>query len=155
MTIIAREPYIPNQDDWTDCLETICYSCATWPFCDICEAMIEAKDGGNWPEGGWVTDPGAEMTCLSYRTKQPPTLSRPVLKRKLAAACSMCEGCAARKGSEASQSLHTQRDFNAAVNNRFLFTCHDSKNNGAPCGGWADAVRRKRFGRSKEDQTHD
>lgn len=139
----SRLPYIPTKSDWLECVELLCEHCAHWPRCEIVEGMIEAAHGGGWPAGGWVTDPGAEVTCLSYQPATRAPLSRPVLKRALKSACEMCAGCAAQKGSEASVALHTQRDFRASVANKTRFDCHDPANAGKPCGGWAAAIKHK------------
>lgn len=148
---MSREPYAPTKSEWRELLSMLCEHCVRWPACDIIDGMIEMKDGGDWPAGGWVTDPGAETTCLSYSPRLPQKLSRPVLKRALSSACDMCDGCAARKGSEASVTLHTQRDFSGAVNNRSVFFCHKPENRLKPCGGWANAVLSKKHKRHAAD----
>lgn len=120
----------------------LCGHCRHMPGCDVIEGMIEAKDGESWPEGGWVTDPGAGVTCLSYEPRPMERLSRQRLRHALRKARPMCGGCAAQKGSEASVSLHTRRDFHAAVKARALFACHEDPKLQRPCGGWCQAVRR-------------
>lgn len=144
MRAIERRPYIPaGQDDWEQCYAITCENCAHQLRCDIVERMIETKDGGDWPEGGWITDPGAGVTCLSYEPRTPQTLPRPQRRRLLRAPESelppVCGGCAARRGSEASVALHTQRDFRACVRRRAPFVCHET---GELCGGWLRAMRR-------------
>lgn len=138
-----RQPYHPTQAEWPELFEMLCDQCAHLARCEVVEAMIIMKDGGPWPEGGWVTDPGAGVTCLSYQPAERRTLPRAELRRALRAAVPMCDGCAAQKGSEASVSLHTQRDFKAAVNGRQLFTCHKPGSQGKPCGGWCQAIKRQ------------
>jgi hypothetical protein len=137
-----REPYIPGDGDWSECLEMLCEMCAHWPACALVDRMIDSMNGDDeWPEGGFVTDAGAEVTCLTYSPRGARPLASDALSEAIAGACDMCDGCAARKGSEASVSLHTQRDFRAAVNDGFLFTCHKPENRGRACGGWAKAVK--------------
>lgn len=138
----GREPYVPDADDWKECWETTCGHCAKWSDCDILERMIYALEGDPWPEGGWVTDPGAGMTCLSYEPRgNQPVVSRQQLRRlgrmNPQTMPPVCGGCAARKGTEASQSLHTQRDFDRAVKDRRQFLCHET---GGYCGGWVRAM---------------
>lgn len=141
--IIARSglPYCPDQSEWAEIFTMLCNCCAKLPGCEIIDGMIETKDGGPWPEGGWVTDAGAGVSCLSYEPKPMRTLPRPELERAMREAVPMCSGCAAQKGSEASVSLHTRRDFRAAVNAKALFTCHADGQQGKPCGGWCNAVK--------------
>lgn len=140
MSKIARKPYLPSSKEWPELIEMLCEHCANWPRCDIVEGMIEMKDGKPWPEGGWVDDPGAGATCLSYEPQPRAPLSRQRLRQAMRQAVPMCKGCAAQKGSEASVALHTQRDFKTAVNNRTLFICHEPGNKGKPCGGWCNAI---------------
>lgn len=139
---VARTPYRPTQDEWTTLWEMLCGHCRHQGGCEIVESMIEMKNGGPWPEGGWVTDPGAEVTCLSYEPRQMEKLSRQRLRAALRKAGPMCGGCAARKGSEASVALHTRRDFRAAVNAKALFVCHEDPKRMRPCGGWCQAIKR-------------
>lgn len=142
MSKIDREPYRPTQQEWAETFEMLCRHCARMADCDVVEGMIEMKSGGPWPAGGWVTDPGAVVTCLSYEPKPMEQLSRQRLRQAMRQAVPMCGGCAAQKGSEASVALHTRRDFKAAVNTKALFTCHEGDNKGRPCGGWCQAVNR-------------
>tara|TARA_B100000700_G_scaffold42239_1_gene43245 strand:+ start:2644 stop:3090 length:447 start_codon:yes stop_codon:yes gene_type:complete len=143
---IERTPYTPTAAEWTDTLDLLCAHCEHAWGCDVLEGMIEMKEGKAWPAGGWVTDPGAGITCLSYQPQQRARLSRQRLRQAMRDAVPMCDGCAAQKGSEASVSLHTQQDFAAAVKNRSVFACHDGDNHGKPCGGWCQAVRRQMKG---------
>lgn len=140
---VERKPYMPTRADWTTNLDMLCAHCVHAWGCDILEGMLEMKEGKPWPAGGWVTDPGAGVTCLSYQPHQREPLSRQRLRRSMREAVPMCSGCAAQKGSEASVSLHTQRDFAGAVKDRALFVCHQVENQGKPCGGWCQAVKRQ------------
>ncbi len=144
--MIHREPYRPDASEWEEAYQMLCGHCAHQTQCQVVEGMIEMQEGGEWPEGGWVTDPGAGVTCLSYEPKPMEKLSRQRLRHALRKASPMCEGCAAQKGSEASVSLHTQRDFQAAVSQRALFTCHAEGAEGKPCGGWCNAIRARSRG---------
>ena len=142
---IQREPYHPPAEAWAECWQMLCGHCRHWIGFAVVERMIEMKDGGPWPEGGWVTDPGAGITCLSYDPKEAQPLSRQAI-RQIARSPEtrlppVCAGCAARAGSEASVSLHTQRDFRAAVKRRSKFLCHETGN---LCGGWCRAVAARR-----------
>lgn len=119
----------------------LCDFCSNQLSCAIIDGMIEMKDGGHWPEKGWVYDQGSGVSCLSYKPKPHPSISRQELRQikrtpedRLPP---VCGGCAARKGTEASVSRHTREDFKAAVRNRSRFTCHETKND---CGGWCRAV---------------
>lgn len=139
--LIAREPCRPDSEEWEEAFNMLCGHCDKLAQCEVVEGMIEMKHGEPWPEGGWVTDPGAGITCLSYQPLPMEKLSRQRLRQALRSAAPMCDGCAAQKGSEASVSLHTRRDFKAAVKARALFVCHDGKQKGKPCGGWCNAIR--------------
>lgn len=145
--VMTRQPVRPDTDEWRETYEMLCGHCEHQLGCDIVERMIEMKNGGPWPEGGWVTDPGAEVTCLSYEpVKRPPMVRqqlRALLRRKDADMPPICAGCAARKGSEASLSLHTQRDFQSSVRDRAPFLCHEDPEKKRLCGGWCDAIRRR------------
>lgn len=140
---LTRRPYCPpSLDDWRECWEMTCRHCAHWIGCEMVEAMIEHTEGGPWPEGGWVTDPGAGMSCLSYQPRATqPKLSRQQLRRLArmnpATLPPVCGGCAATRGTEASQSLHTRRDFETAVKERRQFLCHERP---GYCGGWVRAI---------------
>jgi hypothetical protein len=114
----SRKPYKPNSEEWTEVWEMLCGHCSRAGQCEVVEKMIEMKRGAPWPEGGWVTDPGAGVTCLSYQPKHMVGLSRQQLRQAVRQAAPMCSGCAAQKGSEASVSLHTRRDFSSAVKYR-------------------------------------
>lgn len=138
---VKREPYKPTAQEWPEAWQMLCGHCAHAGGCQIVEGMIEMKNGGDWPEGGWVTDPGAGVTCLSYQPRPMERLSRQRLRQAMRQAVPMCGGCAAQKGSEASVSLHTRRDFSAAVKSRALFVCHAEGQMGRPCGGWCRAVQ--------------
>jgi hypothetical protein len=141
-----RSPYCPpTLADWQECYQITCAHCANHLDCAVVEAMIEHTKGGPWPDGGWVTDPGASMSCLSYRPAgSQPQITRQQLRRLARmnprTLAPVCGGCAAKKGSEASQSLHTRRDFEAAVRERRVFLCHER--NGY-CGGWVRAMLAK------------
>lgn len=143
MSAINRQPCKPVDGEWAALWKMLCGHCAHFCTCDITEAMIEMKNGGPWPEGGWVTDPGARVSCLSYEPRPMEKLSRQRLRHALRHARPMCDGCAARKGSEASVSLHTRRDFHAAVKARAMFSCHEDPALRRPCGGWCQAVKRQ------------
>jgi len=145
--MIERQPYAPTRAEWRDLVDGLCMHCDRFGSCDVLEGMIEMKDGGPWPEGGWATDPGAAVTCLSYQPKPRPRLSRQQLRQAMRDAVPMCSGCAAQRGSEASVSLHTQRDFAAAVKGRHVFACHAGDDHGKPCGGWCSAIKRQMTGR--------
>lgn len=136
-----RAPYEPSVDEWPEIWVMLCGHCANAGGCEVVEGMIEMKEGGEWPQGGWVTDPGAGVTCLSYTPKPLRQLTYQQLDEAKAQAVPMCSGCAAQKGSEASVSLHTRRDFKAAVESRALFVCHEESQKGRPCGGWCNAMR--------------
>ncbi|KFF48127.1 hypothetical protein GY26_16255 [Gammaproteobacteria bacterium MFB021] len=138
-----REPYAPTNAEWEGLFNNLCMHCDRLGRCDVIEGMIEMKDGGEWPQGGWVTDPGAAVTCLSYEPKPRLPLSRQRLRQAMRKSVPMCDGCAARKGSDASRSLHTQRDFAESVRSRAQFNCHAAGNEGKPCGGWCQAVKRQ------------
>lgn len=136
--------YTPSGDleDWQDIYGILCEYCANQINCGVVDAMIEMKDGGAWPDGGWVYDAGAGVSCLSYKAKHGPRVSRQELRQikrvpedRLPP---VCGGCAARKGTEASVSRHTREDFKSAVKNKTRFTCHETKKD---CGGWCRAVR--------------
>ncbi|MGP9798175.1 hypothetical protein ACT3UJ_12545 [Halomonas sp. 86] len=143
---LERIPFKPLGEEWTEAFAMLCGVCKHLGECQIIEGMIEMKDGAPWPQGGWVTDPGAGITCLSYQPKPVRILEGQELEDALNQAVPMCGGCAARKGSEASKSLHTQRDFHAAVKRQGVFACHEGNNHGKPCGGWCNAVRRQMNG---------
>lgn len=145
MSAVIRRPYVPTPADWSSTYNMLCMHCAHQIGCDVTEGMIDCKDGSSWPEGGWVTDPGSGVTCLSYRARQMHTLSPAELHDAFSKARpEMCNGCAAQRGSEASVSLHTQRDFAQAVNCSALFLCHEDSKLERPCAGWANAVKRKK-----------
>lgn len=144
MSAIDRRPYSPTSVEWTELYRMLCGHCDRQFDCDVIEGMIEMKDGGAWPEGGWVSDPGAGATCLSYKPKPMRPLSRQRLRHALRKATPMCGGCAAQKGSEASVALHTRRDFHTAVQERALFVCHEDPHKRRPCGGWCAAVQNRR-----------
>lgn len=141
-----REPYTPARDEWGELYRMLCGFCANQLHCEICEGMIALKDTSEWPDGGWVSDPGAGVTCLSYEPRPAQRFTRQVLRQLSrtpeAKLPEVCGGCAARKGSEASVSLHTQRDYQAAVRSQSRFECHERK--GELCGGWCRAIRRRR-----------
>ncbi|WP_380716448.1 hypothetical protein [Seohaeicola nanhaiensis] len=138
-----REPYCPtNEEEWRDTWEMLCGHCAHHLNCPIVDAMIEHTAGGSWPEGGWTSDPGGGVTCLSYAPhQQQPQLTRQQLRRlsrmNPATLPPVCGGCAATKGTEASQCLHTRRDFEVSVRDRRQFLCHERP---GYCGGWVRAV---------------
>jgi hypothetical protein len=148
MAAIVREPYRPTSTDWRATYEMLCGFCERQLRCSIVEAMIGyARGEGPWPDGGWATDPGAEVTCLSYVARPAKRLPRQQLRqiRRLPEdrLPPVCGGCAARRGSEASTSLHTQRDYAAAVRNRSAFTCHEDPARARLCGGWCRAIRQR------------
>ena len=134
-------PYKPTKEEWREVFDMLCGHCSNLlSGCDIVDGMIDMKDGGDWPTGGWVNDAGAGVSCLSYKTAAMETLNDSELQAHISNAVPMCDGCAARKGTEASISRHTRIDFREAVNRKALFTCHKECNFGKPCGGWANAV---------------
>lgn len=143
----VREPYVPEAEEWRATYEMLCGYCDRQLHCEITEAMIETKSGSPWPSGGWVTDPGAGVTCLSYVPKTAKPMRRQQLRLMLRTPepqlPPVCGGCAARRGSEASVSLHTRRDYAAAVKNRSPFTCHEDPAKARLCGGWCRAVQRR------------
>lgn len=141
-----RIPYTPVPEEWQLTFSMLCGMCLHLKQCHIIDGMIEMKLGAPWPEGGWVTDPGAGVTCLSYQPRPVRILEGQELEDALSKAVPMCGGCAARRGSDASKSLHTQRDFNAAVKRQGVFACHEGDNHGKPCGGWCNAVRHQMNG---------
>jgi hypothetical protein len=142
--LIERQPYSPSIEEWPVLYGMLCGHCLHNLSCDITEAMIEMKEGAPWPEGGWVTDPGAQVTCLSYAPIPQEPLARAerrrIAHRKEEDLPPVCGGCAARKGSEASVSLHTQRDYQAAVRDCSPFTCHEDPALKRLCGGWCRAI---------------
>lgn len=148
-TIVAREPFLPVPEKWNDIAAMLCGHCVHQAQCHLPAAMLDFAYGRNtrWPDNAWVTDPGAACTCLSYtpRPVQPlaPSQLRALSETPEIDLPHVCEGCAARKGSEASVALHTQRDYRAAVRDRSQFTCHEDPENKRPCGGWCRAVQRK------------
>lgn len=139
----VRVPFRPTGEEWEEAFSMLCGMCQRLGECEVIEGMIDVKNGKPWPQGGWVTDPGAGITCLSYQPKPVRTLNDDELAQALGDAVPMCDGCAARKGTDASQALHTQRDFKQAVSDRGLFTCHKPGSEGKPCGGWCKAVKRQ------------
>jgi len=143
-----RVPFTPPEspEEWRAEFEMLCLHCARFGAgCPIIEAMIEMRQGGPWPDGGWVTDPGAGVTCLSYEAVNRPRLPRQQLRAIKRAPehqlPPVCGGCAALKGSDASVSLHTRRDFAAAVKNESSFVCHEFPDKEHTCGGWCRAIR--------------
>lgn len=135
-----RQPYRPQPDEWEEAVTMLCFQCARLNHCSLIDQMIECKDGGEWPTGGWVTDPGAGITCLGYQTRPLKQLQPSEIRAIAATNPATCQGCAARKGTDASQSLHTRRDFTAAVRLPGLFVCHEDPEGKRPCGGWCNAV---------------
>lgn len=136
-----REPYQPSVMEWSLVFDMLCLECSKVSGCQICESMILHKDGGDWPDGGWVSDPGSGVTCLSYQPRGRDALPEKDLIAATKRAAPMCSECAARRGSDASVSLHTRRDFKAAVRDGYEFVCHHGDQKGRPCGGWAEAVK--------------
>lgn len=142
---MLTEPFKPKDTaDWQECWKVTCSACARMPACDVCEAMIEhlAGEGTPWPLNGFVHDRGAGVSCLSYEPHgKARQISRQELRRMSRetpdALPPVCGGCAARKGTEASQSRHTRRDFDASVKERREFLCHET---GEYCGGWVRAM---------------
>lgn len=141
---MLTEPYKPKDSaDWRDCWDVTCSACARMPGCEICEAMIDSLcDGGPWPDGGFVYDQGAGVSCLSYEPhRKAPQLSRQQIRRLARmnpeTLPPVCAGCAATKGTDASKTQHTRRDFEAAVKDRRKFLCHERP---GYCGGWVRAV---------------
>lgn len=137
-----RVPYHPTAEEWGDCYSMLCGHCEHQLGCSVVEGMIEIKEGAPWPEGGWVTDPGAGLTCLSYEPRKRAPVPRQQ-RRKIARTRDedlppVCGGCAARKGSEASVSLHTRRDYQAWVRRGVEFRCHEKP---TLCGGWCRAIK--------------
>lgn len=151
---LERLPFVPGRDEWAETYEMLCGYCARQCRCDIVEAMIEMKDGGPWPEGGWVTDPGAGVTCLSYTPRRivpmPRQQRRAIARTRDADLPPVCGGCAARKGSEASVSLHTRRDYQNAVRSGGVFVCHEDPDHKRLCGGWCRAIKARSGKRALE-----
>lgn len=145
---IDREPFLPPPDRWNEVYSMLCGHCGRQPQCQLVKSMLDfARGHGLWPDNAWVTDPGAGATCLSYAPKFVPTMPghraaalAEIPEEQLP---TMCGGCAAQKGSEASVALHTQRDYKAAVLNRYEFNCHEDPEGKRVCGGWCRAVRRR------------
>ena len=135
-----RQPYRPDSADWEETITMLCFQCARFQHCTLIDQMIECKDGGEWPTGGWVTDPGAGVTCLSYQTRPLQKISQDEIQAIAATNPTTCQGCAARKGTDASKALHTRRDFTTAVRPPGLFVCHEDTEAQRPCGGWCKAV---------------
>lgn len=145
---IERLPYAPPPSEWRALYEMLCGYCAHQLRCPIVDKMIEVmRRGGPWPADGWVTDPGAEVTCLSYEPKGAKALARQQLRAIIRTPeprlPPVCGGCAAQRGSEASVTLHTRRDYAAAVRNRTPFTCHEDPAKARLCGGWCRAIKRR------------
>ncbi|MDG4905957.1 hypothetical protein P9228_05785 [Mesorhizobium sp. WSM4898] len=143
----TREPYQPGRSDWAECYGMLCRWCEKHTQCEIVEAMIAMKDGGAWPDGGWVSDPGAGVTCLSYEPANRPSMPRQqrraIARTREADLPPVCGGCAARKDSQASVSLHTRRDYQSAVRSGAPFVCHEDPEHKRLCGGWSRAIARK------------
>ena len=141
---MLTEPYKPTDlKDWQECWSVTCAACARMPGCDICGAMIESLSGdGPWPDAGFVYDEGAGVSCLSYAPhRKSPKISRQQLRRLARMSPEtlppVCGGCAAAKGTDASKSRHTRRDFEASVKDRRQFLCHERP---GYCGGWVRAI---------------
>ena len=138
------KPYNPADAEWADLYEMLCSYCRHHLNCAVIEGMIEMKHGAPWPDGGWVHDRGAGVSCLSYQTKPLAELSRQQLRRIQRMPEDqippVCGGCAARKGTDASKSRHTRADFQSAVSSHGKFFCHET---GELCGGWCRAIRAK------------
>lgn len=148
MSSLPCKPYVPpGLAEWDATFRMLCMHCAKSAGCTVIEGMIEMKDGHPWPLGGWVTDPGAGSSCLSYEPQPRASLAAERLAVFMALPEAelppVCGGCAARKGSEASVSLHTRRDYAAAVRDRHLFVCHEDPALQRPCGGWVRAIRQR------------
>lgn len=147
MTILARTPYQPRQAEWSELYSMLCGYCSHQGTCDVVEGMIEMKYGAPWPAGGWVRDPGAGVSCLSYAPKGarplPRQQMRKMLRQRETDLPPVCGGCAARTGSDASVTLHTRRDFQASVRNKTVFLCHEDPEKQRLCGGWCRAIRAK------------
>lgn len=146
--VVAREPFLPPPERWDEVYQMLCGFCANRAHCGLPQAMADFANGrGAWPKDAWVTDPGAGATCLSYAPIRTEAISRERLDALARTAEAqlphVCGGCAARKGSEASVALHTQRDYRAAVRDQSEFTCHEDPENKRLCGGWCRAVQRK------------
>ena len=129
-------------DKWVEAIEMLCYFCQRFPDCDVLEEMIKSKSSDKQIASGFCTDPGSEISCFSFKPKGYRTLSPQVIQeiRSKYSGLDMCSGCAARKGSDASMSLHTQRDFRKCVDDRSLFGCHDPRRKNEPCIGWLCAI---------------
>ena len=148
-----RQPYTPRDlDDWQETYAMLCGWCVQQVSCQIVEDMIAMSTGGTWPEGGWVSDPGAGATCLSYEPRLgevvPRQQRRAIARMKESDLPPVCGGCAALKGSDASVSLHTRRDYQAAVRNGTRFNCHENPERQRLCGGWCRAIAKKNGRRS-------
>jgi hypothetical protein len=150
-TMVDRQPICPSRNgEFAEVMDITCLHCEMGrePLsCSILCGMLDHCAGeGPWPDGGWVTDPGAVSTCLSYvARKDRDKLSRQQVRRlgrmNPATLPPVCGGCAARKGSEASCALHTRRDFEQAVQDPSVFLCHERP---GYCGGWVRALLAKR-----------
>jgi hypothetical protein len=139
-----RTPYRPTQQEWAGIYNMLCGHCALQFKCDVIEGMIECTHSGVWIEGGWVEDEGAGVTCLSYQPKAGKPFDseklQNILRRPEKLLPRQCRECAATKGSAASKSLHTNRDFSKSVKERSIFLCHKGKCNKI-CGGWIRAIK--------------
>lgn len=145
---IVREPFLPPPDRWNEVYDMLCGHCGNQPQCQLVKSMLEfARGYGQWPDNAWVSDPGAGATCLSYAPKyvapMPAHRATALAEMPEEHLPTMCGGCAAQKGSEASVALHTQRDYKAAVRNGYEFNCHEDPEGKRLCGGWCRAVRRR------------
>lgn len=144
---VTRRPLdpLPTGEEWRATYEMLCGYCEHQLHCEVIEALIEVKSGGAYPANGWVTDPGAGTTCLSYEPRHRPALPRQQLRaiarQSEQALPPVCGGCAARAETEASVSLHTRRDFRQAVQERSGFTCHEDPEHKRVCGGWCRAIK--------------
>lgn len=103
-------------------------------FADAVAATRERRAPRFWIAGRTPDTPSCNryLTKAALGTPYHGDLKGPARKEP-------CVGCAARKGSEASRTLHTQRDFQACVRTGHRFDCHHGTRAGKPCSGWARA----------------
>jgi hypothetical protein len=141
-----QKPYIlsPTREEWRGIYAMLCGHCALQLNCEVIEKMIKTKNGGAYPENGWIEDEGAGVSCASYQPKKgkpfPPEKLQEIVRRPESLLPKQCRECAATKGSPASKTLHTNRDFSLSVKEKSTFLCHKGKCNKI-CGGWIRAIK--------------
>lgn len=96
-------PYKPvNRTDELRAQQMLCKHCRLERLCPIKTRMARVRDGGRWPQGGWVHDAGGGVSCLTYRTK--PIAELPVTTLRIIHSApeemlpKVCGGCATRRG---------------------------------------------------------